>query len=127
MPDRSLDMAIDVPTGVLVLCTTALVAATTAAVVFFLRKDAAARESAMAREREAVLKAFRAEMVAVGRALVRYTVDLHLAHDLPVRAALALALFMASAPRVAYWADTGSSVFGIPGAAALNPAGPKLR
>ena len=83
MLERSLDMAIDVPIGVLFF--TALVAATSAAVVVFLRaKDAAAREYAVAREREAVLKIVRAEMAAVGRALVRYTIDLHLVHDLPV-------------------------------------------
>ena len=83
MLERSLVMAIDVPTGVLFF--TALVAATSAAVVLLLRaKDAAAREHAVAREREAVLKIVRAEMAALGRALVRYTVDLHLVHDLPV-------------------------------------------
>ena len=83
MLERSLVMAIDVPTGVLFF--TALVAATSAAVVLLLRaKDAAAREHALAREREAVLKIVRAEMAAVGRALVRYTIDLHLVHDLPV-------------------------------------------
>jgi hypothetical protein len=76
-------MAIDVPIGVLIF--TSLVAATSAAVIVFLRsKDAAAREHAVAREREAVLKIVRAEMAAVGRALVRYTIDLHLVHDLPV-------------------------------------------
>ena len=83
MLERPLDMAIDVPIGVLIF--TSLVAATSAAVIVFLRsKDAAAREHAVAREREAVLKIVRAEMVAVGRALVRYTIDLHLVHDLPV-------------------------------------------
>ena len=83
MLERSLVMAIDVPTGVLFF--TALVAATSAAVLLLLRaKDAAAREHAVAREREAVLKIVRAEMAALGGALVRHTVDLHLVHDLPV-------------------------------------------
>ena len=76
MLERPLDMAIDVPIGVLIF--TSLVAATSAAVIVFLRsKDAAAREHAVAREREAVLKIVRAEMVAVGRALVRYTMAQH--------------------------------------------------
>ena len=83
MPERSLDMAIEVPIGVLFF--TALVFATSAAVVVSLRaKDAAAQELAAAREREAVLKIVRAEMAAAVRALVRYTIDLHLIHDLPV-------------------------------------------
>lgn len=81
MLERSLDMTIDITTCVLF---TALVAATSAVVVFLRAKDAAAREHAAAREREAVLKIVRAEMAAVGRALVRYTINLHLAHDLPV-------------------------------------------
>ena len=77
-------MAIDVPIGVLVLFTALVAATSTAAVIFLRAKDAAALERMVARERDALLNVVRAEMAAVGRALVRYTIDLHLAQDLPV-------------------------------------------
>lgn len=72
MQGRSLSVSIDATGSACVLVVLAVILAATG-VVAFIRKDAAARKSAT-----------RAEMLALCRALVRYTIYLHLVHDLPI-------------------------------------------
>lgn len=72
MQGRSLSVSINATGSACVLIVLAVILAATGVVVV-IRKDAAARKSAT-----------RAEMLALCRALVRYTIYLHLMHDLPI-------------------------------------------
>ena len=72
MQGRSLSVSIDATGSACVLIVLAVILAATGVVVA-IRKDAAARKSAI-----------RAENLALCRALVRYTIYLHLMHDLPI-------------------------------------------